>query len=263
MRSGLRWSRTCAAAVRIPGFCARCGVQCAPGKQPRLAAARASVHRRLTSSPDMSVSRRAILSGGGALIVSFALGPLPARAQRRRSSADAALPGSLRSSPMLDSWLRIDARGITVFTGKAELGQGIQTALIQVAAEELAVEPGAITLVAADTARTPNEGYTAGSHSMQDSGTAIMNAAAQAREILLGLASERWQQDRARLKAEGGAVVAPDGRRIVYSGLVSGRTLHVSAEPGAPLGDPAHRRVMGRSWPRIDIPAKVLGEVAF
>ena len=211
----------------------------------------------------MSVSRRAILSGGGALIVSFALGPLPARAQRRRSSADAALPGSLRSSPMLDSWLRIDARGITVFTDKAELGQGIQTALIQVAAEELAVEPGAITLVAADTARTPNEGYTAGSHSMQDSGTAIMNAAAQAREILLGLASERWQQDRARLKAEGGAVVAPDGRRIVYSGLVSGRTLHVSAEPGAPLGDPAHRRVMGRSWPRIDIPAKVLGEVAF
>ncbi|HZT01216.1 MAG TPA: molybdopterin cofactor-binding domain-containing protein [Steroidobacteraceae bacterium] len=164
---------------------------------------------------------------------------------------------------MLDSWLRIDARGITVFTGKAELGQGIQTALIQVAAEELAVEPGAITLVAADTARTPNEGYTAGSHSMQDSGTAIMNAAAQAREILLGLASERLQQDRARLKAEGGAVVAPDGRRIAYSGLVSGRTLHVSAEPGAPLGDPAHRRVMGRSWPRIDIPAKVLGEMAF
>jgi CO/xanthine dehydrogenase Mo-binding subunit len=164
---------------------------------------------------------------------------------------------------MLDSWLRIDARGITVFTGKAELGQGIQTALIQVAAEELAVEPGAITLVAADTARTPDEGYTAGSHSMQDSGTAIMNAAAQAREILLGLASERLQQDRARLKAEGGAVVAPDGRRLAYSNLVSGRTLHVSAEPGAPLGDPARRRVMGRSWPRIDIPAKVLGEVAF
>jgi nicotinate dehydrogenase subunit B len=211
----------------------------------------------------MSVSRRAILSGGGALIVSFALGPLSARAQRRRRGADAALPGSLGSSPMLDSWLRIDARGITVFTGKAELGQGIQTALIQLAAEELAVEPAAITLVAADTARTPNEGYTAGSHSMQDSGTAIMNAAAQAREILLGIAAERLQQERARLQAERGAVVAPDGRRIAYASLVSDRTLHVSAEPGSPLGDPAHRRVMGRSWPRIDIPAKVLGEAVF
>jgi len=215
-------------------------------------------------APDMPVSRRAVLSASGALIVSFAVGlPISARAQRRGRTADTALPGSLDSTPMLDSWLRIDARGITVFTGKAELGQGIQTALIQLAAEELAVEPRAITLVAADTARTPNEGYTAGSHSMQDSGTAIMNAAAQAREILVGLASARLQQDRTKLKAEQGAVAAPDGRRIAYAELVSDRTLHVRAEPGSPLGDPAHRRVMGRSWPRVDIPAKVLGEVAF
>ncbi len=88
---------------------------------------------------------------------------------------------------MLDSWIRIDADGaITVFTGKAELGQGIKTALIQVAAEELVVEPRAITLVTADTGRTPNEGYTAGSQSMPDSGTAILHAAAQARAILVG-----------------------------------------------------------------------------
>ena len=58
---------------------------------------------------------------------------------------------------------------ITVFTGKAELGQGIKTALLQVAAEELAVDPRQIDLITADTARTPNEGYTAGSQSMQDS----------------------------------------------------------------------------------------------
>jgi len=164
---------------------------------------------------------------------------------------------------MLDSWLRIDGRGITVFTGRAELGQGIETALIQVAAEELAVAPAAITLVAADTERTPNEGYTAGSHSMQDSGTAIMNAAAQAREILIGLASEHLQQDRRELKTEAGAVVARNGRRVAYADLVSDRTLHVRAEPQLQLGDPAHRRVMGRSWPRVDIPAKVFGEKAF
>ena len=91
---------------------------------------------------------------------------------------------------MLDAWIRIDADGtVTVFTGKAELGQGIKTALIQVAAEELDVDPGAIALVTADTARTPNEGYTAGSHSMQDSGTAILHAAAQVRAILIGLAA--------------------------------------------------------------------------
>lgn len=215
------------------------------------------------AADDTLLSRRAALSAGGALIVSFALGSSPAAGARERGAAEAALPGSLRSTPLLDSWLRIDAHGITVLTGKAELGQGIETALIQVAAEELAVAPGAITLVAADTARTPDEGYTAGSHSMQDSGTAIMHAAAQAREILIGLAADRLQRARGELKVEQGAVLAPDGRRIAYADLVSDRTLHVRAEPPSPLGDPAHRRVMGRSWPRIDIPAKVFGETAF
>ena len=195
--------------------------------------------------------------------MSFGLGPSLAATRGRRMPVDMALPGSLRSTPMLDSWLRIDARGVTVFTGKAELGQGIATALVQVAAEELAVEPGSVTLVAADTARTPNEGYTAGSHSMQDSGTAIMNAAAQAREILLGLASQRLQLDRRRLKAAEGAVIASDGRRIAYADLVADRTLHVRAEPHSQLGDPAHRRIMGRSLARRDIPAKVFGEPAF
>ena len=98
--------------------------------------------------------------------------PAPPRQDARRARA---LPGDLAKSPLLDSWIRIDADGrITVFTGKAELGQGLKTALIQVAADELAVAPSAIELVTADTARTPDEGVTAGSHSMQDSGTAIL-----------------------------------------------------------------------------------------
>ncbi len=113
---------------------------------------------------------------------------------RALSIAEPPLPGSLKSVPMLNSWIRIDADGrITVFTGKAELGQGLKTALIQLAAEELVVEPMAIHLVTADTSQTPNEGYTAGSHSMQDSGTAIVNAAAQVRAILIAQAAARLQ----------------------------------------------------------------------
>src|SRR6185369_16356470 len=80
---------------------------------------------------------------------------------------------------------------ITVFTGKAELGQGIKTALIQVAAEELVVEPSRIELVTADTSRTPDEQYTSGSQSMQESGTAILHAAAQTRAALAALAAKR------------------------------------------------------------------------
>ena len=124
----------------------------------------------------LTPSRRGFLVGGGALIVSFAL---PPRLTMALEPAEKNLPGSLQRNPLLDSWIRIDDRGaITVFTGKCELGQGIKTALIQVAAEELAVAPESIHLVTADTALTPNEGYTTGSRSMQDSGTAIRYAAA-------------------------------------------------------------------------------------
>ena len=94
------------------------------------------------------LSRRALLAGGGALVVSFAL--TDARAQDapaqpgQGAPKPPALPGSLKTSPMLDSWIRIDADGrITVLTGKAEIGQGIKTALLQIAADELGVDPGA------------------------------------------------------------------------------------------------------------------------
>ena len=104
------------------------------------------------------------------------------------------LPGSLAVDPYLDSWIRLEPNdAVTVFTGKAELGQGIKTALLQVAAEELGLPVERLTIVTADTGRTPNEGYTAGSHSMQDSGAAIRNAAAQMRELLI---------DRGRAPAE-------------------------------------------------------------
>src|SRR5205807_6785545 len=104
----------------------------------------------------------------------------------------AKLPGSLARTPLLDAWIRIDATGaITVFTGKAEPGQGVMTALRQGAADELVVAFERITLVPAGTERTPNEGITSGSNSMKDSGTAILNAAAQVRAILIEEAARR------------------------------------------------------------------------
>src|SRR5947207_8141178 len=160
------------------------------------------------------LSRRAVLAGAGALVVSFSLLPRDLLAQAPGGPKP---PGSLEKSPMLDAWIRIDPDGkITIFTGKAELGQGIKTALIQLAAEELVVMPEAIHLVTADTALTPDEGYTAGSHSMQDSGMAIRHAAAQAREVLIGAAASRWQLPPERLPAKDGAVVSDDARSTAY-----------------------------------------------
>ncbi|MDB5599001.1 MAG: putative oxidoreductase subunit protein [Xanthobacteraceae bacterium] len=208
------------------------------------------------------LSRRRLLQTGGALAVYFSLrDPLDALAQ---GAPPPKLPGSLDKFPLLDSWIKIDANGaITVFTGKAELGQGIKTAFIQLAAEELSVEPGDLTLVTADTGRTPNEGYTAGSHSMKDSGTAIQNAAAQVRGLLLDLAATRFNMPREQLKPQRGTVVAADGRVLRYAELVAGLDLHRPAVPGAPKADPKTYTVIGKPLPRVDIPAKVTGGLAY
>lgn len=205
----------------------------------------------------ISLSRRRLLAGGGALVVSFSL--LPAV----RAQPPPRLPGSLRNAPMLDAWLRIDASGITVFTGKAELGQGVKTALAQVAAEELSVDVGAISMVTADTARTPDEGYTAGSQSMQESGTAIRHAAAQARALLVEAAAAKLGVPAERLVARGGAVAAEDGRSLSYGELASVPMLRVMTEPQATLKDPRDYTVVGRDLPRLDIPAKVTGGPAY
>jgi nicotinate dehydrogenase subunit B len=216
------------------------------------------------------ISRRAVLAGSGALILSFssagrllAQNDAPSQAAPP-PAASPPLPGSLKKTPYLDSWIRIDADGaITVFTGKAELGQGIKTALMQIAAEQLDVAFDRIKLITADTALTPNEGYTAGSHSMQDSGTAIMNAAAQVRQLLVAEAAARAGTPPAQMKTQDAVVIAPDGRRFGYGELVSAQLLHVTAGAISPLKDPGRFKVMNRRIPRVDIPAKLTGNAAF
>ncbi|MCB4767668.1 molybdopterin-dependent oxidoreductase [Ancylobacter sp. Lp-2] len=212
------------------------------------------------------ISRRAVLQGTGALILSFAL-TRRAFALTETGVGDTSvhrLPGDLDSTPMLDAWIRIDPDdSATIFTGKAELGQGIKTALLQVAAEELKLPLTRLTLVTADTGRTPNEGYTAASHSVQDSGTAIRNAAAQVREILIGEASRRTGAGADELVARDGVVTGPGGLRLSYGELVSPQLLHVEAQPTSNLTDPKDFTVMDKPVPRVDIPAKLTGVASY
>jgi CO/xanthine dehydrogenase Mo-binding subunit len=199
-------------------------------------------------------------------VLGFSLRAWPQRAptQSGHSSPGVRLPGSLARSPLLDSWIRVDADGrITALTGKVELGQGIKTALLQVVAEELEVPLTQVTLITADTDRTADEGYTAGSHSMQDSGTALRNAAAQVREILLGEAARRLKIPAPQLRAESGTVVGPNSARITYAELVSSNLLHVEAQPTSLLKDPTLFKVMDRPVQRVDIAAKVTGGTAY
>jgi nicotinate dehydrogenase subunit B len=211
------------------------------------------------------LDRRRVLAGGGALIVSFSLTSAFAQDSAAPPAAPAPKPpGSLKDAPFLDSWIRIDADGgITVFTGKAELGQGFRTAAQQIAAEELDVAFESLKVITADTRLTANEGYTSGSHSMQDSGTAIQNAAAQVRELLIAEAARRLEQPVENFRTENAAVISSDGKRLSYGELVATDMLHVQAQPKSKLKDPATYKVMGQPVQRVDIPAKVTGGAAY
>ena len=223
----------------------------------------------MTTINEVDHSRRAFLRGG-ALLVAFALVPVS-----RRALADTEvdtlgtvvlapdLPGSLRTNPWLDAWIRVGPDGITVYTGKVELGTGVKTALLQIAAERLEVAPTAINLLTADTALTPNEGYTAGSHTIFDSGTALFNAAAQVREMLLESAGRSWNVAPALLTTRDGIILGPTGQRMSYADAVQQVDLHRYATSESPSMPPASFKLIGHSLPRLDIPGKVSGGAAF
>ncbi|MBB4371040.1 CO/xanthine dehydrogenase Mo-binding subunit [Bradyrhizobium sp. cir1] len=213
-----------------------------------------------------AVSRRGVLAGAGALIIAFRLSGAHAQTETGTGGKPSkhGLPGSLDDTPRIDAWIRIDASGAaTILTGKAELGQGLKTALLQVAAEELKLPLARLSLITADTARTPNEGYTAASHSMQDSGTAIRHAAAQAREILRDEAARRLGVPATSLQIRNGEVFGPNRMRLGYGELVRDQMLTVDAQQTSHLTSPADFVVMNQPVPRIDIPAKVTGGAAY
>ncbi|MBC8729732.1 xanthine dehydrogenase family protein molybdopterin-binding subunit [Paraburkholderia sp. UCT2] len=220
------------------------------------------------SGPNDPARRRFLV--GGSLMVSFAI--VPGMAALAQTTTEAGtfnasapkLPGSLKSTPLLDAWIKVAPDGhVSVFTGKAELGTGIRTALLQVAAEELDLAPHAIELITADTAATPNEGYTAGSHTMADSGTAILNAAAQVRALLVASAASQLGVDAAALTTRDGAVIAADGRRVSYGEAAQYADFHQNAQPDAPKKPPSAYALIGHMLPRVDIPGKVTGGASY
>jgi nicotinate dehydrogenase subunit B len=207
----------------------------------------------------MMLTRRQFgAAAAGGIVIAFTLrGQAPA--QRR-----ARLPGSLARHRGLDAWLRINADGsVTVFTGKVELGQGIETALAQIAAEELDVPLARIEMIAGDTARTPDEGFTSGSRSIEDSGAAIRTACAEARNLLVELAGQTldWSSD--ELTVQDGVIYAPGTKKISYGELAAQADLHRAATGKAPPKPAGAHRLVGKPVKRRDIPGKVTGAPAY
>jgi CO/xanthine dehydrogenase Mo-binding subunit len=204
-------------------------------------------------------SRRQFTAGLGALVVGFSLDPKLALGQEAPR-----LPGSLQGNRKLDGWIRINSDGTaTILTGKVELGQGILTALAQIAAEELDLPLGRITMISGDTGQTPNEGQTAGSQSVENSGTALRMAGAEVRALLIDLGAKRLGVAADQLTVADGVISASDGRKVGYGELVAGLDLNREASAKTPPKPPAGHKIVGKSIARVDIPAKVTGGVAF
>jgi len=207
-----------------------------------------------------TLSRRNFLKQSGVIVATFSLaGPAAVAQQAARPS----LPGSLNTNRMLDGWIRINANGtVTIHTGKCEIGQGILTALAQIAADELDVAYERIEMVSADTARTPNEGMTAGSQSVENSGTALRFACAEARGILLAAAAQKLNVAVDKLSVADGAISASPVR-LTYWDLAKDLNLKREATAVAKPKPPEQHKVIGKSVPRRDFPAKVTGGAAF
>lgn len=171
------------------------------------------------------------------------------------------LPLSIARNPRLDRWVALPADGvIEVRSGKVEIGQGILTALAQIAAEELDVDVARIRMIAADTERSPNEGVTAGSRSTSESGSALRQACAEVRHAFLAAAAARFGVGIDELAVADGTVRRRSGNETAtYWELAGSVDLARDARGDAAPKQASELTVVGKRVPRIDLPDKVKG----
>src|SRR3954453_9275494 len=174
------------------------------------------------------------------------------------------LPVSLAANPKLSAWVKLIGQGrVAISPGKGEIGQGIVTALAQIAADELDVDIGLIEMIRASTAASPNEGVTSGSLSVQQSGRALRHACAEVRQRFLLAASERLGVHASLLEIDDGTISGPGNVRTSYWELAGDVSLDHGANAGATAKMVAKRTVAGHSVQRVDIPDKVFARPRF
>ncbi len=208
---------------------------------------------------NIHASRRDLLKGGGALVVSFSLAGVLDEAAAQGAAAK---PLALTE---VDSFLAIDPKGVvTVYSGKVDLGTGVATALPQMVAEELDVPLGMIRLVQGDTALTPEQGSTWGSLSIQIGGMQLRNAAATAKAALLEEAGKRLGAKKEDLKVADG-VVSAGNKRVSYGELIGGKSFALKLDHAKPAAakDPKDYKLVGKPVPRLDIPDKMTGRFTY
>ncbi len=214
--------------------------------------------KALEALDHFEASRRDFLKTAGVMMIGFGFGAATADAQSPIN------PSGNVDATQVDNWVAIGAdESITVFAGKAELGTGMRTLQMQLAAEELSVPLNRVTLVLCRSGITPNQGLTVGSFStMTQFGTNGLRVAVDtARDALYQLASLWFGVDVSQLVLKDGvfSVSGDPTSTVSYGELVQGRRFNLPVNRMAVPNDPSTWKVLGQSVPRVDIPAKAKG----
>ena len=205
-------------------------------------------------------SRRAVLKTGGVLVVSIGA-PLPF--DLAHAAEEARLVGTQPplTPDQLSSYVAVNADGtISIFSGKTDLGQGLEVALAQMVAEELDVPFNAVKVVTGDTATSVNQGGASSASGIQLGGKQLRAAAAEARRILIELAAEKLGVPAEQLSVGGGLVHSNTemAKSASYADLVGGRYFNVTLAWNGKIGNPLY--APGKAKPKDPKDYKIVGQ---
>lgn len=185
--------------------------------------------------------------------IGFSMLPATTLIAGESAQGNAGLPADPGDRSRIDTWLQLLDNGkIKILTGKMELGQGIMTAIRQVAAEELNTSPDLIEVHIAETGVTANEGSTVGSMSIQSSAMAVRNAAASARERLIDMAAAELKVKPDQVTLEDG-VLTSAGKKITLADLLKGRQISDKVSTPKTILAKTRRQYVGKPLPRKEI----------
>lgn len=232
-----------------------------------------------TQMQQYSVTRRAVLAGTGALVVSVAAPGFVSRKARAQSAGRFGASTKPKLAPtQLDTWIQIDADGkVTAFFGKMDMGQGVDVGIAQIVAEELDVKFEDVEVVMGDTAYTVNQGGASGSTGIQNGGIPMRNAAAEARRVLVEHAAKLLGSPVDKLTVNDGvvSVVGDPAKKVSYADMIGGNYFNIEVEWNGKIGNAmeitgkakpkpvSQYKVVGKLYPRADIPGKVYGRTDY
>src|SRR5436189_531585 len=223
---------------------------------------------------NVTTSRRSFLKSSGLLVVSFTAAPLIATASAQVPATAQAAGGPYpdKDFHQLDSWIVIhEDNTATFYVGKTDLGQGTGTSFRQMMSDELDIPFDKTTCIMGTTNLTVDQGGSGGSDAIQTDGWPMRRVAAEARRVLLELASVRFGVPVDQLAVSEGVITvkADPSRKVTYGELIGGKRFNVSltgnnidATTGVAKVKPVQElKMVGQSPQRYDIPAKVDGSL--